>query len=769
LRLLDFLDKNVIISKTDKNGIITYVNDAFCKVSKYTKEELIGKPHNIVRHPDMPKEFFKKLWDRIQSGKIWEGVIKNRAKDGSTYFVKTVIIPIVENGEIKEYMAVRQDVTKLMKTQKIFAIEKTLLQKALDNSNNIVVIMKNDKVIKVNKKFFKIFPFKSLSEFINSGKNFYDLFEKMVPQKEKNFRKGELFKVYLVDKFGKKRIFELFVNKFRLNKDNYAVLNLNDITKIEEEKEKAKELEKLKSQFLANISHEIRTPLNSILGYISLLENSPLNPTQKEYLDIMKQSSEFILEIVNSILDFSKIESGKMTLEYKENNIYEVIISTFNALKPLSQKKGIDFILDIKNLKECYVFDSLRLRQILTNLLNNAIKFTEKGYVKLEVNGLNFKVIDTGIGIEKDKLNKIFEAYLQAKEDTTRKFGGTGLGLAITKRLLEIMGGEIRVESEVNKGTIFSFSLNLKECDKYRLKDKIKSVTLKNNKFEKEFKEFFEFLEIPVVKNSNIVLTTDKSLKGAIYIKDEINYLYEAYYKLYNLFSSESNECLSFNGKILIADDYEFNRKLLKDLLKEYNLELDFAKDGEEAIKKALENDYDLILMDISMPKIDGIEAAKIIKKEKNTPIVAMTAHAFKEDLEKFLEVMDDYLIKPFRREELISLFVKYLKPQKIENRILNISKKLELSYDDTKDLIKTFIESLKEELKVLEKAVENKNYQEIYQVFHKIKSSSGYLGLDKLSELSYRLMMDAKNSKDSDYEKGIKMLKEIIRELEEN
>jgi len=766
LNLLNLLDNHLIISKTDKNGIITYANEAFSKISKFKKEELIGKPHSIVRHPSMPKEFFKKLWNTIKKGEIWEGVIKNRAKDGSTYFVKTVIIPIIENGEIKEYLALRQDVTKIIKTQRQLAVEKTLLQKVLDNSNNIIIIRKNNRVIKVNKRFFEVFPYKSLKEFLKSGKKIYELFEDFLPEDENKFKKGHLFKVSIIDKHNKKRIFNLFVNKFRLKKDNYAVLTLNDITEIEEEKEKAQKLEKLKSQFLANISHEIRTPLTSLLGYINLLENSNLNPTQKEYLNIMKQSGEFILEIVNSILDFSKIESGKMSLELKENNIYEVIISTFNSLKPLTQKKGIDFILEIKNLKECYIFDSLRLRQILTNLLNNAIKFTESGYVKLEINGLDFKVIDTGIGIEKDKLNKIFEAYLQAKEDTSRKFGGTGLGLAITKKLIEMMGGEIKVESEVNKGSVFSFNLDLKECDKFRLKEKISSVTLQNNKFEKDFIKFFNFLEIPITNNSNIIITTDKNLKNAILIEDEKNYLYEAYYKLYNLYSQEKEEHLSFKGKVLIADDYEFNRKLIKDLLKNYNIKLDFAKDGEEALNKALKNNYDLILMDITMPKINGLEAAKKIKSQKNIPIIAMTAHAFKNDLEKFLEVMDDYLVKPFKKKELICILKKYLKTQKLKGNILNVSQKLDLSYDEAKDLVNTFLKSIKKDLPILKEAIKNKDYETIYKEFHKIKSSSGYLGLDDLSNMSYKLMLEAKNKNDIDYNEGVKLIEESIKKL---
>jgi len=772
LDILKLLDNHIIISKTDANGIINYVNKAFCKISKYSKAELIGKSHNIVRHPDMPDKIFENIWQTITNGKVWSGLIKNRAKDNSTYYVKTIIIPLKKDGKIKEYLAFRQDITKIIKTKKLLAVEKTLLQKVLDNSNNIVIIRKNFEPIKVNNRFFTVLPFNSLREFKSKHQGIQELFIENKKyfytndQKWEKLFQGQTLKVILKNRKNQERIFSLYVNSFKLNKEHYSVLTLNDITHIEKEKEKAKELEQLKSQFLANISHEVRTPLNSIIGYINLLETSSLNSTQKEYATIVKQSSEFLLDIVNSILDFSKIESSKMIIETRKNNIYELIISTFNALKPLALKKGIDFILEIKNLNECYFFDALRIRQILTNLLNNAIKFTNRGFVKLEIDGLNFKVIDSGIGIKKDKIDTIFEAYLQSKDDITRKYGGTGLGLTITKKLIEMIGGRLKVESEIKKGSTFSFYLPLKECNKFKLNRKIKTISLKNNKFEKEFKAFFENLGILISDNSNTILTTDSSLENAILIEDENNYLYEAYYKLYNSLLIEKIENLTFNGKILVADDYEFNRKLINELLKKYNLILDFAEDGEEAVEKALKNDYDLILMDITMPKLDGFEASKKIKEVKNTPIIAMTANAFKDDLHRFIEVMDNYLVKPFKKSDLISLLKEYLKAQKIDDNIMKISKRLELSYSDSENLIDTFLNSIKKDLPILEDAIKNRNYETIYREFHKLKSSSGYLGLDKLSDISSKLMMDANLEKNVNYQDGLELIYESIDNL---
>jgi len=501
-------------TETDLKGIITYANENFCKISKFKSKEIIGKPHSIVRDPSVPKKVFKELWDTIKRGEIWEGKLKNKTKDGSTYYVKTIIAPIKdEKGKNLYYVSFRQDITELMNIKNKLALEKTLLTNIINNTNNLILIRKNLKPFKTNKRFLQTFNVKNLKEFEKKYKALHCLFEK----KERHFYTNDKdWDIKFSDKtlkvLIKGKTYLLYVKHFKLKNDIYSIITLTDITEIENARKKAEEIHKLKSLFLANISHEIRTPLSSIIGYSTLMQETNLDSKQKEYLMNIQTSADTLLNIVNTILDFSKIESGKMTLEFIPTNIYDIVISTFNTLKPLAKKKNLKYKLIINTSEECILTDPIRLRQILINLLNNAIKFTKSGSVTLILEkDFTFRIIDTGIGIPKEKLPKIFEAYLQADNTITRKFGGTGLGLTISSKLVELMGGELKVKSEVNKGSEFYFKITPTICNQLKLKDKIKEVALINNIYEKELKEFLSIFNIKINKNTSIILTTNEN------------------------------------------------------------------------------------------------------------------------------------------------------------------------------------------------------------------------------------------------------------------
>ena len=746
---LDIIDKTFIISETDLKGIITYCNENFAKISKYRPEEIIGKPHSLVRHPDTPKETFKELWDTIKRGEIWMGLLKNRAKDGSPYYVKTVIAPIKdEKGENIYYVSFRQDVTELEETKQKLQIEKKFIEAILDNSNNIIILTKNDKIIAVNKKFYEILPFEDFENL-----EIKDIFDKKCIYKEWDETLKEDQKVCITDKNNSPKVFNVFLNEFTFENKTYKVYTLSDITEIEEARRQAEENQKIKEIFLANISHEMRTPLNSIIGFTELLKKTNLNQTQKNYLKYIEESSKFLLDIVNEILDFSKIEANKLPIEKIPANIYENIMETYHLVLPLAKKKGIELILDIKNLNEGYIFDPIRLKQILTNLLTNAIKFTDKGFVKLQIDGLNFKIIDTGIGIEKSKLEKIFNPFEQAEANITRKYGGTGLGLSITKKLIELLGGKIKVTSEVGKGTIFEFSLDLEPCDFCKLSQKIDGIKIIENRYEKEIKEFFkQFCEI----GKGIVVTTNEKIaieENGILIGEECdkcvsvpeeNYLYELYYTLYN-FEEKAEKFKVKKGKILIADDYEFNRIYIYEFLKDFDLKFRFAKNGKEALNQALKEDFDLILMDVNMPKLNGIEAAKLIKKEKNIPIIAMTAYATKEEIEELKKYFDDYITKPIDNKILVEKINKFLS----QNQAIKYSSQtFKISLEDSHKLYKEFLKSTKNNLKELEEALKNENFEEIERYFHTIKGSSGYFGLNEISETALKGMEKAQKKK---------------------
>jgi hypothetical protein len=380
---------------------------------------------------------------------------------------------------------------------------------------------------------------------------------------------------------------------------------------LEEQKERAEHSEKVKEQFLANMSHEIRTPMNAIVhANRLLLENDP-KEDQLKYLNIIKQSSDNLLIIINDILDLSKIEAGRINFEVLDFNLREQVQSVVNTLKIYADEKKLTLEYHIDDTTpEILTGDPHRLMQILLNLTGNALKFTEKGYVRIAVETvtqtaeeatLKFSVIDTGIGIAQDKLDYIFDMFTQASSSTTRKFGGTGLGLAICKRLVERQGGSIHVLSALGKGSTFYFLLHFK---------------------------------IPEQKTEVAQYSGSKNMEKP---------------KLENL-------------HILLAEDNEFNQMVAVDTIESNikGVKIDVAKTGKEVIEKIVKTRYDVILMDIQMPEMDGYEATRIIrnmsdKKIHAIPIIAMTASVIKSEVDKCFESgMNAFIGKPFHVDELI-------------------------------------------------------------------------------------------------------------------
>ena len=391
-----------------------------------------------------------------------------------------------------------------------------------------------------------------------------------------------------------------------LNKVSGSIIKDKKLMKYIQETER---LSKVKSEFVANMSHEIRTPLNSMFGFIKILQEKDLDEESKKYLNIIEKSGENLLIIINDILDFSKIEAGKMGVEEIEFNPKEEIEVIHNLFASSASEK--DILLELKNnLKWCITSDPTRIKQVISNLLSNAIKFTPK-HKKIILNAqydenkeeLLIEVIDGGIGIPKEKLEHIFESFSQVDNSITRKYGGTGLGLTISHKLIELLGGELKVESEVDKGSKFYFTIPAKKT----------KLCPKNEKIE--------------TKN----------------ILDE-----------------------KFNKHILIVEDNPANQMFMKVILNKMGLTFDIANDGFEAIEKFKNNTYDLILMDENMPNMNGIEATKKIReieKQNNlthTIIVALTANALEGDKERFiLAGMDDYLSKPLDVEKLKTILEK--------------------------------------------------------------------------------------------------------------
>jgi len=535
---------------------------------------------------------------------------------------------------------------------------------------------------------------------------------------------------------------------------------------LEQANEEIKQSAKMKEMFLANTSHEIRTPLNIIIGFTNLLLNTKLVEKQKTYLKRIKTSSSNLLVIINDILDFSKIEAGKLSVEVIEFDFREVITNVVNSVLVKANEKDIKFWYHIENKIPQYIYgDPVRLNQILINLIGNAIKFTpSNGMVNVRINmveelaesvRISFKVIDTGIGMTEEQLSKIFESFTQASSDTTRKYGGTGLGLAIVKRLVELQDGTIKVESEFDKGSVFSFELSYKKAD-------------------------------------------GKSVKKA-----EVNY---------QILRAEGLK----NIRILLVDDNEVNRALAIDTINMYNesIAIDEAANGKEAVDKAKANTYDMIIMDLQMPEMDGFSATTYIRTKLpepkcKVPILAMSAHAMKEEKQKCYAIgMNDYLTKPFVPEDLFAKIetltgnipterrevAEEVDDEALKAKDAQEEQETEFDYLDLSVLNKTYKgdkskinkiltlckNNIPSQISGMRKHHEEKEWKSLRTVAHSLKTSLNYLGLKELKDIAKTIEMNAAQETELDavpdmvhyietiWEKAAKEIDEVLSSTDE-
>ncbi|MDB4925746.1 MAG: domain S-box protein [Mucilaginibacter sp.] len=609
----------------DANGVVIWMNEAMERITGYTLAEMKGKKFgSILIGEDTDMEVFNNAVKAVQEKRPYDAEILIYRKDGTPVWVVMSNSPLFDDaGAVERQVTTMLDVTE----RKMAENELKLLSLVASNTiSGVVISNKEGEVEWVNNAFENITGFniadvkdKHLGDILQG-----ELTDISIIQKSRELSKNK--QSFELDLLGYRKdgnpIWITVINSVILNKDGdvdkyiEVVIDISSKKKVELElmqaKEEALQLNKAKDMFISVMSHEIRTPLNAVIGMSHLLLEENLQESQKENLNLLKFSADNLLKLINDVLDFTKIETGNIELEKAKFDLRKTVQSITGSMQYRTKEKNIYLNARIDPAVPAHVIgDSTRLSQILLNLVSNAVKFTDKGGVIVELKVIDdnnknvrirFSVTDTGIGIANDKLSTIFESFKQAEADTTRKYGGTGLGLAISKSLIELHDSRINVDSEPGKGSTFWFTITFSKAN-----------SSNNN-------------------NNNNKVETGLSIH------------------------------------VLVVDDNQINRLLINKILTKWGATIDFAENGLQAVNKVENNKFDVVLMDIHMPEMGGLEASQIIRSKhepyfKQLPIIALTASMLNSQIDQISGAgMNDYILKPFEPKMLLEKLSRYQK-----------------------------------------------------------------------------------------------------------
>ncbi len=763
---------------TDYDGHIRYVNPAFCRVSGYEADEVLGKQPRLLQSGVQSREYYKEMWQTITGGRVWQGRFCNRNKDGALYWEDVIIAPVRdEKNRISHFVAVKNDITDKVRIENQLQDKLAELELIVRHAGVGIAYVKGRTIVGLNEAAAEIIGIQ-VENLLNQDTRILfpddDSYEKFTQIYYPKLRSGDIVDLEYktrnnVGQSTWVRLTGQAVDRDALDEKG-AVWIIQDTTtihtsqkKLEEARQQAEEASRSKSNFLANMSHEIRTPMNVIIGMTRLVLETSLDADQKKYLRRIESASSMLLDILNGILDLSKIEAGQLILEERPCLMEQLLDQVYSSMTGLAQEKNIVLSMEKQdNVPEAFLGDPLRLGQVLINLLGNAIKFTDQGEVCLSVRvdgeeedgrqRIYFAVSDTGIGIPAKHQHTLFNSFQQADSSISRRYGGSGLGLAISRQLVHLMGGEIGFKSTEGAGSTFFFTIAVRPCDPAKVR------------------------------------------QG--YAGDSVQV--------------EPDESLA----ILLVEDNEANQELGTILLESAGHRVQVAENGLMALEKLAEERFDVVLMDVQMPEMDGIAATRIIRALEegrrpvtkvdevllatlrkilaggHLPIIAMTAHAMDSDRQRCFDAgMDDYLTKPFQPQQVLETLRRFSDQQEFmgsqsgeapeggrhqdeENVRSRVTAHLVQTYrleeKQVQQLLATSAASLASLLDRAEQALTEKNAEKLREAAHGLKGNLLNLGLREQAEKAAEIEKLAGQGKLTGQD-CISVLHDLVKEMLES